>query len=91
MNEHPMYVFIESVADIRSCINITHLTPPSFSLGVCLCFAGQQQFGGNAQAITKGRWLHHTSFLWDFDPANMLYLQMPDKRVRALVSLRGVI
>lgn len=40
------------------------------------------QFGGNAQAITKGRWLHHTSFLWDFDPTNMLYLQMPEKRVR---------
>lgn len=42
------------------------------------------QFGGNAQAITKGRWLHHTSFLWSFDPANMLYLQMPEKRVRGL-------
>eukprot|EP00903_Cladosiphon_okamuranus_P015962 g14744.t1 len=41
---------------------------------------GDLKFGGNAQAITKGRWLHHTSFLWDFDPANMLYLQMPEKR-----------
>eukprot|EP00904_Undaria_pinnatifida_P009304 jgi/Undpi1/5503/HiC_scaffold_2.g00782.m1 len=41
---------------------------------------GDLKFGGNAQAITKGRWLHHTSFLWSFDPANMLYLQMPEKR-----------
>ncbi|CAM9991783.1 unnamed protein product [Pylaiella littoralis] len=41
---------------------------------------GDLKFGGNAQAITKGRWLHHTSFLWDFDPTNMLYLQMPEKR-----------
>lgn len=32
------------------------------------------QFGGNAQSITKDRWVHHTSFLWDFDPANMDYL-----------------
>lgn len=38
------------------------------------------KFGGNAQAITKGRWLHHTSFLWGFDPNNMLYLQLPEKR-----------
>ena len=38
------------------------------------------QFGGNAQAITKGRWLHHTSFLWAFEPENMRYLRMPDKK-----------
>ncbi|KAF1774924.1 Biotinyl protein ligase (BPL) and lipoyl protein ligase (LPL), catalytic domain [Phytophthora cactorum] len=27
-----------------------------------------RKFGGNAQSLSKGRWLHHTSFLWDFDP-----------------------
>ncbi len=32
------------------------------------------QFGGNAQTITRDRWVHHTSFLWDFLPANMGYL-----------------
>uniref|UniRef100_A0ACD5V1T6 Uncharacterized protein n=1 Tax=Avena sativa TaxID=4498 RepID=A0ACD5V1T6_AVESA len=26
-----------------------------------------RKFGGNAQSITKDRWVHHTSFLWDYD------------------------
>ena len=40
---------------------------------------GQRKFGGNAQAITKNRWLHHTSLLWDFDPARMQLLKHPAK------------
>ena len=36
--------------------------------------------GGNAQYIRKNRWLHHTSFLWDFDSNNMQYLLMPEKK-----------
>jgi lipoate-protein ligase A len=39
-----------------------------------------KKIGGNAQTITKDRWVHHTSFLWDFDPLNMDYLQIPAKR-----------
>ncbi len=41
---------------------------------------GEKKFGGNAQYIQKGRWLHHTSFLWDFDPNKMEYLLLPEKR-----------
>ncbi|KAF6255713.1 hypothetical protein COO60DRAFT_1285707 [Scenedesmus sp. NREL 46B-D3] len=41
---------------------------------------GERKFGGNAQAITNKRWLHHTSFLWDFYPANMAALQNPAKQ-----------
>lgn len=40
---------------------------------------GQRKFGGNAQYMTKKRWLHHTSFLWDYDPEKMDYLKMPPK------------
>eukprot|EP00897_Mesotaenium_endlicherianum_P003396 jgi/Mesen1/3084/ME000183S02139 len=40
---------------------------------------GEKKFGGNAQSITKDRWLHHTSFLWDYDPARMAYLTIPKK------------
>ena len=37
--------------------------------------------GGNAQSIIKGGWLHHTSFLWDYQQENMEnYLLLPDKR-----------
>lgn len=35
--------------------------------------------GGNAQYITKDRWVQHTSFLWDFCPTNMECLLHPKK------------
>ena len=41
---------------------------------------GDLKIGGNAQAIIKSRWCHHTSFLWDYDIKNMQYLLMPKKR-----------
>ncbi|KAJ4707427.1 Lipoate-protein ligase A [Melia azedarach] len=38
---------------------------------------GDRKFGGNAQSITKNRWIHHTSFLWDYAEGNMAYLKQP--------------
>ena len=40
---------------------------------------GDRKFGGNAQYIKKNRWLHHTSFLWDYSPSRMDYLLHPKK------------
>ena len=40
---------------------------------------GQQKCGGNAQFICKQRWLHHSSFLWDYCPTKMNYLLIPPK------------
>lgn len=40
---------------------------------------GSRKFGGNAQSITKNRWIHHTSFLWDYEDANMAYLKIPQR------------
>lgn len=40
---------------------------------------GDLKFGGNAQYMQKGRWLLHTSFLWDYQPERMNYLRMPPK------------
>lgn len=40
---------------------------------------GNNKFGGNAQYITKERWLHHSSLLWDYDNKLMDYLLMPPK------------
>ena len=34
------------------------------------------KFDGNAQSITKEPWIHHTSFLWDYDMNNMFYLKL---------------
>lgn len=41
---------------------------------------GERKCGGNAQYIQKGRWLHHSSFLWDYSEENMNYLLLPPKR-----------
>jgi len=41
---------------------------------------GKRKIGGNAQYIKKGRWLLHTSFLWDFSEEKMEYLLLPEKR-----------
>jgi lipoate-protein ligase A len=38
-----------------------------------------KKIGGNAQYIKKDRWLHHTSFLWDYNPSLMALLKHPKK------------
>ncbi len=38
-----------------------------------------KKFGGNAQYIKKNRCVHHTTFLWDFEPENMNCLLLPPK------------
>ncbi|XP_065856241.1 uncharacterized protein [Euphorbia lathyris] len=38
---------------------------------------GDRKFGGNAQSIIKSRWVHHTSFLWEYEAKNMAYLKQP--------------
>jgi len=40
---------------------------------------GNKKVGGNAQYIKKDRFLHHTSFLWDFDETMMDLLTHPPK------------
>lgn len=49
---------------------------------------GDRKFGGNAQSITKNRWVHHTSFLWDYEVGNMGYLKQP-KRAPEYRQTRG--
>ncbi|GAB4232275.1 MAG: lipoate--protein ligase family protein [Chlamydiales bacterium] len=38
-----------------------------------------KKIGGNAQYLTKKRWLHHSTLLWDFCPKKMDTLLMPPK------------
>jgi lipoate-protein ligase A len=52
-----------------------HLVENDYAIGPKKC-------GGNAQYIKKERWLHHTSFLWDYQEKNMEYLLLPAKRPR---------
>jgi lipoate---protein ligase len=39
-----------------------------------------RKVGGNAQYLRRGRWLHHTSFLWNYSPARMNLLKIPSKQ-----------
>jgi lipoate---protein ligase len=39
----------------------------------------ERKCGGNAQYIKKDRWLHHTTFLWNYKTQNMHYLLHPKK------------
>lgn len=53
---------------------------PAFGLRENDYVLGDKKFGGNAQYIQKQRWVHHTSFLWDFAHETMNYLLLPEKR-----------
>jgi len=55
-------------------------TTPKFQLRENDYVLGERKMGGNAQSIVSGGFLHHTSFLWDFDNTNMEYLTIPEKR-----------
>lgn len=40
---------------------------------------GDKKVAGNAQYLKKDRWLHHTTFLYDYKKENMDFLLMPGK------------
>lgn len=52
---------------------------PEFHLKENDYVIGHKKCGGNAQYIKKQRWLHHTSFLWDYSTEKMQYLLHPKK------------
>lgn len=52
---------------------------PGFKLKENDFVIGEQKCGGNAQYIRKGRFLHHTSFLWDYETERMELLLHPKK------------
>ena len=52
-----------------------------FSLRVQDYCLGERKIGGNAQALARDRFVHHTSFLYDYDEAEMAkYLRTPEKQ-----------
>lgn len=59
---------------------IQNTDTPLFQLRENDYVLGERKIGGNAQAIVKDGWIHHTSFLYDFVDNNMEYLTLPDKR-----------
>ncbi|MCK4934561.1 MAG: lipoate--protein ligase family protein [Simkaniaceae bacterium] len=52
---------------------------PSFSLKENDYVIGEHKCAGNAQYLRKTNWLHHSTFLWDFQKKHMDYLKHPKK------------
>jgi lipoate-protein ligase A len=50
-----------------------------FSLRVNDYTIGDKKIGGNAQYIRKDRFVHHSCFLWDYNPDHMNILTHPPK------------
>lgn len=56
------------------------LLPSHFTLRENDYVLGNKKFGGNAQCICKGRWLHHSTLLADYNPDLMRFLKLPQRR-----------
>ncbi len=56
-----------------------YLPIPNFSLKDNDYAIDDKKVGGNAQYIKKDRFLHHTSFLWDYNKDHMDLLKHPPK------------
>lgn len=52
---------------------------PDFHLRENDYVIGERKCGGNAQYLRKERWLHHTTFLWDYQSSLMDLLLHPKK------------
>jgi len=67
-------------SEVEAQHEYNHSTLPIFQLRENDYVLGERKIGGNAQSIVSGGFLHHTSFLWDWDVSNMEYLTLPEKR-----------
>lgn len=75
----PIPPFPEKIMRWTESLYAPLFTPHPFQLIENDYVIGNRKCGGNAQSISKGRWLHHSSFLWDYCPAQMAYLKIPSK------------
>lgn len=76
---HPFAPYPEPIMRWTESLYKKAFNHPSFSLRENDYAFGNKKCGGNAQYIKKERWLHHTSFLWDYKETNMDYLLHPKK------------
>lgn len=76
-NTHDFAPFPEPI--LRWTGDIYKQLIPGFTIHENDYAIGDKKIGGNAQYIRKNRWLHHTTFLWDYDPENMNYLLHPKR------------
>lgn len=78
-NALPISPFPRPLSEWMAELYRSLLHPHPFALKENDYTFNDKKWGGNAQAITKSRWMHHSSLLWDYKPANMEYLALPPK------------
>ena len=76
---HPFPAFPEPIMRWTEGIYKNVFTHEEFCLRENDFVIGSKKMGGNAQYIKRDRWLHHTSFLWDYSHDRMEYLLHPKK------------
>lgn len=70
--------FPEKILNWTSII-YQQIFPEEFSIQGNDYTLNEKKMGGNAQYLAKNRWVHHTSFLWNFSQKMMEYLLHPPK------------
>ncbi|WP_213318734.1 lipoate--protein ligase family protein [Chlamydiifrater volucris] len=66
---------------LRSYTTYAPIFPPSFAIQGNDYVFDSKKFGGNGQYMQKGRFVHHTSFLWDMNLEKITrYLKLPQKQ-----------
>lgn len=76
---HPFPSFPEPILRWAEDLYKQTFSHPQFRLRENDFAIGDKKCAGNAQYIKKDRWLHHTSFLWDYSQERMQLLLMPKK------------
>lgn len=76
----PIDPFPESILRWSAALYAKAWEIPHFSLRENDYLLFDRKCGGNAQYIRKSRYLHHTSFLWNYEKEKMRYLRLPNKR-----------
>lgn len=76
---HPFPSYPEPILRWTEEFYKSALAIPSFELRENDYVIGDLKCGGNAQYLRKNNWLHHTTFLWDFQKQNMNYLKHPQR------------
>ncbi|MDX8430827.1 MAG: lipoate--protein ligase family protein [Candidatus Algichlamydia australiensis] len=77
---HPFHPFPEPIMRWSEEFYKNALSLKNFALRENDYVIGKKKFGGNAQYIKKNRWVHHTTFLWDYCEEKMSALQLPSRR-----------
>lgn len=76
---HPFHPFPEHIHNWLAKFYQDAFDIPSFGWRENDYVIGEKKCGGNAQYLKKDRWLHHTTFLWNFRSEHMDYLLKPKK------------